>query len=884
MNISLLRKRIVIFFAIIVVALFFGLLFHLSLQVKPNRPDLSDFIPEEQEYQLAINDNLVKPLDFELPTVRNKPSNSLKYQLIQLNESVDLKTKKYSPLFFADKRVAELMEWGKDFDFQMWEDLLNKYYDLVDFSLSNYSTLQTSNSLTEIYSHILTHRNLISEKINEISDNKQRQLLVIITDDIFQTIEKRIIKLLPPTSPNMVTYSFVDVLKNKDFGYFDVSVDTTYLPNYFLTNTNLTINDQVFSVSEFDQENNQLVFHNIPLTGKEKSISLHLKPINLTPSIIWEEITPPTETEAPYQYILPIENLPYAINYRYQFISKIDQSAQLQLEQQYATMEAELNPKNKEVQYYYPTEKTDTLIDHYIYPHYVPFTIRDEIKVESLRPNIIQTQVKLTTQKQLTTEDIKTLRFNIYPYLSPIVTITKTAAFVNTVPKLNMIQQPDQKYQLSFQNTTTQQEQYIISSLGFGWKPSHSLSTDAVELGFWPRPILGYLLLFSLFTLFFYGSFLFLKIKKPQQTNWVEKLFSYETYRLIILVIKWPFKTLWKVIKYVSINTRLFWLLVSLIGILFDIFIFKKNSDFTTLLFTFTWILAMIGYQMEARTSFLFALFYLVLCPFLLIMKLDFIAEKAAIWTYMMLVVGTIQSVVELKTNMTNLRSPFTLTNKISPVLLVVLNYLRRKLTTLILIIINFFVRIIKLIINTKPKSMFDVLLNVVKVVLFFTIFFFGLFVIGKTIYSISSNFYHQYQKKVTQERRDRLWKSIIPTVDLVEPYLVYRGMKVVIYGRNFGWKNEPEVKLFKNNIEIIPDEITDNQVVFTVPLDWSYGTQTFQIEKIVGWDGKDIKVETDSFSIKVIPVTGEYTKDDVEFFRLLPSLSPETRERNGYE
>lgn len=884
MKISLQTKRIVIFFAIIVVALFFGLLYHWSLQAKPNRPDLSNFIPEDQEYQLLINDNLVRPSSFELPTVRTKPSTSLKYQLIQLIEKVDLKTNKYSPLFFADKRIAELMTWGKNFDYQMWEDILNKYYILVNFSLSNYSTLQPFNALTELYSRILTHRFLISQKLIQISDNKQRQLLVIIADDIFQTIEKRIIKLLPPISSDIVLYSLDDVLKNKDFGYFDAFVDTTKLPGYFRTNTNLTIDDQVFSASDFDKENNQLVFHNIPITGKEKSISLHLKSINLIPSISWEEISPPTETEGPYQYILPIENLPYATNYRYQFISRIDHSTQLQLEQQYATMEAELNPKNKKVLYYYPTEKTDTLINYSIYPHYAPFTIHDQINVENLRPNLIQTQVKLITQKQLSVEDVKALRFNIYPYLSPSVTMTKIATLVNVVPKVNLLQLPDQKYQLSFQNTTTQQEQYILSSLGLGWKTISGHSTGTVELRFWPRPILGYLLIFSLFALFFYTSFLFLKIKKPQQTNWVEKLFSYTTYHLIISAIKWPFKLIWKAIEFVSSNIRLFWLLVSLFGILSDFFFLKKNSDFTTLLFTFTWILAMIGYRMEARTSFLFALFYLVLCPFLLIMKLDFIAEKAAIWTYMMLVVGTIQSVIEIKANLTNLNDPFIILNKIYRVFLILLKYIKQVVFSLIFVIVNFFTKIVRLIINTNPKTVIDVLLNTIKVLLFFTIFFFGLFALSKVIYSISSNLYQQYQKIVAQEKREKLWKSIIPIVDQVEPYLVYRGMKVVIYGGNFGWKNEPEIKLYKEDKEIILDEVTDDKVVFTVPLDWSYGKQTLQIEKIVGWDGKDIKVETDSFSIKVIPVTGGFSKDDEEFFRLLPSLSPETRKRNGYE
>ena len=883
MKISLRQKQIIVLFAIIVVTIFFGLLYHWSLQVKPNHVDLSDFIPEEQEYQLLTNDNLVRPASFELPTVQTKPGISLKYQLIQLIEKVDLKSKKFTPLFFADKRIAELMKWGKDFEYQIWENILNRYYNSVSFSLSHLPISQPLGPLTEIYSHVLTHRNLISQKINEVYDNKQKQLLVILTDNIFQSIEKRILKLLPLTSPDLITYSLNDILKNKDFGYFDVSVDSTNLLNFNLTNTNLVIDDQLFFISKFDQENNQLVFHNIPLTGNEKSISFHFKPINLTPSKTWEEKIPPIDKK-PYQYILPVNNLPYATNYRYQFESKINQSAQLQLEQQYATMEAELNPKNKKVLYYYPTEKTDTLINYTQYSHYVPFAFKDQINVENLRPNIIQTWVKLISQKQLSLEEIKSLQFNIYPYVSPSITMTKIAPLANYVPKINLFQLPGQRYQLSLQNTTAQQEQFIFSSLGFGWKPSHSLSTAAVNLGFWPRPVLGYLLLFSLLSLFFYGNYLFLKFKKPQQTNWVEKLFSYKTYDLIILTIKWPFKLIWKVIKYVSINIRLFWLIISLLGILFDIFIFKKNSDFITLLLTITWILTMIGYRLEARTSFLFALFYLVLCPFLLILKLDFIAEKAAIWTYMMLVVGTIQSIIELKTNPTNLKDPFTVINKISLVLLLVLNYLKQKLLSLIFIVINFFVGIIKLFINTKPRTMLDILLNIVKVVLFFTIFFFGLFILSKAVYSIGTNICQQYQKKVAQEKRERLWKSIIPTVDKIEPSLVYRGTKVVIYGRNFGWKNEPEIKLYKDNKEIIPDEITDDKVVFSVPLDWSYGKQTFQIEKIVGWDGKDIKVQTDNFSVKIIPVTGTYTKDDEEYFRLLPSLSPETRKRNGYQ
>ena len=94
---------------------------------------------------------------------------------------------------------------------------------------------------------------------------------------------------------------------------------------------------------------------------------------------------------------------------------------------------------------------------------------------------------------------------------------------------------------------------------------------------------------------------------------------------------------------------RLFFLVLSLFGILIDIFIFKFTSDLVILGLTGLWIGAVIGWRLEGRFSILGALIFLVMCPFLLIIKQEAIAEKAAIWTYMFLVVGVVQQMIELK-------------------------------------------------------------------------------------------------------------------------------------------------------------------------------------------------------------------------------------------
>ncbi len=90
-------------------------------------------------------------------------------------------------------------------------------------------------------------------------------------------------------------------------------------------------------------------------------------------------------------------------------------------------------------------------------------------------------------------------------------------------------------------------------------------------------------------------------------------------------------------------------LLLAIVGVLVDIFIFRFTSDLVILGLTGMWIGAVIGWRLEGRFSILGALIFLTMCPFLLILKKDPIAEKAAIWAYMFLVVGVIQQLIELK-------------------------------------------------------------------------------------------------------------------------------------------------------------------------------------------------------------------------------------------
>lgn len=90
------------------------------------------------------------------------------------------------------------------------------------------------------------------------------------------------------------------------------------------------------------------------------------------------------------------------------------------------------------------------------------------------------------------------------------------------------------------------------------------------------------------------------------------------------------------------------WILVLAgLGILFDIFIFKTTSDIVILCLMPLWVLSVWLHKLTASISINGGLFFLLLCPLLLILSQESMAEKSAVWAYLFLTVGTIQIFIE---------------------------------------------------------------------------------------------------------------------------------------------------------------------------------------------------------------------------------------------
>lgn len=88
-------------------------------------------------------------------------------------------------------------------------------------------------------------------------------------------------------------------------------------------------------------------------------------------------------------------------------------------------------------------------------------------------------------------------------------------------------------------------------------------------------------------------------------------------------------------------------LLFFFIGI--DILIINEVSHIAIIIIVALWVFMLNLFKFNSRVSYIIAFCLLLLCPLLLIINLQTIAEKAALWSYMFLLVGVVHQMLEIR-------------------------------------------------------------------------------------------------------------------------------------------------------------------------------------------------------------------------------------------
>lgn len=88
---------------------------------------------------------------------------------------------------------------------------------------------------------------------------------------------------------------------------------------------------------------------------------------------------------------------------------------------------------------------------------------------------------------------------------------------------------------------------------------------------------------------------------------------------------------------------------IPLLFTILDVVFVSQINHTILIVITSVWIFILINFKLDSRISFVASLFFLGLSPFLLIVHLEAFAEKAALWAYMFLLVGTVHQIGEIR-------------------------------------------------------------------------------------------------------------------------------------------------------------------------------------------------------------------------------------------
>jgi len=224
-------------------------------------------------------------------------------------------------IFLAQKRIAELERWGKEFwvlgnvksiDYlgKSWQKpnvleavIFQKYnfweISFVRYQRAMYELIDKIEKISESERYFIVNKDRVRRAIstdreilyriiqyNEKLSEKQKIYLLKLSIDMFGSIKNRLEFKMPLSEK--VTYS----LRGLSTGKYDLFIDTKSMQNYDQSKSRVIINDKELSFGDFQQENDWLKGQDITIKENFKSSLTFLlpSPINLTSETKWKSV------------------------------------------------------------------------------------------------------------------------------------------------------------------------------------------------------------------------------------------------------------------------------------------------------------------------------------------------------------------------------------------------------------------------------------------------------------------------------------------------------------------------------------------------------------------------------------------------------------------
>lgn len=97
--------------------------------------------------------------------------------------------------------------------------------------------------------------------------------------------------------------------------------------------------------------------------------------------------------------------------------------------------------------------------------------------------------------------------------------------------------------------------------------------------------------------------------------------------------------------KRILYNFRVYILGVTLLFFVLDLVFIKGTYDLLILFLMFFWILNVLNYKISFKSHFMIGIVLLAIVPFSLIFKLNMLAEKISIWSYVFFIFALTQKI-----------------------------------------------------------------------------------------------------------------------------------------------------------------------------------------------------------------------------------------------
>lgn len=374
------------------------------------------------------------------------------------------------------------------------------------------------------------------------------------------------------------------------------------------------------------------------------------------------------------------------------------------------------------------------------------------------------------------------------------------------------------------------------------------------------RMKLAYLSIIALLILIGFGV-----TRKRSQTKSSDDQTSMLSPHRIITSLFMQFKP--KQFGKLKVEYRLIFLAVTLIMLVFDFIDPRAYHDLYIIAFTFFWMITSISYKLHPKVNMYAASFFLFLIVINRLASFIYMADKLGVWTIMFITyIGvysliydyiTVERTDTFELFLKKVKQDIAYFEKYhNTILSKSLWFLHGTLEKSRYWIIRIY--------GMKNKTTRDWVALWAKIAITVVILSIGFFIFKKI-----------------DSKLNRF--SFDPVVKKVEPSIIYPSTKVIIWGENFGWK-EQEGSILQNQYgEVRTDVWTNTKIVFETPLSWPTGPLQFRIVKPSNYEGRHIYATSKIFKIQLIPRGTEFTPLDDEFFRQLKDLDPETRKINGY-